>query len=266
MAKSTYISKSLSRDQIDFLNKLNEHEILYFSLQDIQSRLGESLENLNEIVENLCDKKLINRIERSKYAMSNFNDPYVLSTFIANGAVVAYWSALHLHGLTDRFPNKIFVKIPGRKKEANIFGTKVQFVSVKKEKLIANIYRGYGDKKFPLTDIEMTMIDCFDQGRYAGDLADLLKAFNNAEMNAAKLIEYVKVYNNAAIIKRMGFLAELFVKKELKDFVAFAQDYPLSNFALFDPKGEAVGDYSNKWKLRLNVSKEDILNIIHEAY
>jgi predicted transcriptional regulator of viral defense system len=266
MAKSTYISKSLRKTQIDFLNKLNEQEVLYFSLDDIQKRLGEPVEDLNETVENLCNKKLIKRIERSKYAINTFNDPYVLSTYIANDGVVAYWSALHLHDLTERFPNKIFIKIKGRKRETDIFGTKVQFVSVKNEKMTGNIYRGYGDKKFPLTDVEMTLIDCFDQSRYAGDFADLLRAFNRADMKSSILIKYLKIYKNAALIKRMGFLAETYYKKELSSFVDFAKNYPLSNYALFDAKGANVGEYSSKWKLRLNMSKVDILDVINEAY
>jgi predicted transcriptional regulator of viral defense system len=266
MSKSTYISKSLTKSQIDFLNKINEQEILYFSLDDIQDKLGESTENLNEIVENLCDKKLIKRIERSKYAINSFNDSYVLSTYIANGGVVAYWSALHLHGLTERFPNKIFIKIRGRKREANIFGARIQFVSVKDNKMIGNIYRGYGDEKFPLSDVEMTLIDCFDQRRYAGDFADLLRAFNRAEIKSSTLIKYLMVYKNAALIKRMGFLAEIYQKKELSNFLDFAKDYPLSNFALFDSRGINAGEYSSKWKLRLNINKVDILGIINEAY
>jgi predicted transcriptional regulator of viral defense system len=266
MAKSTYISKALTQEHIDFLRKLNDHEILYFSLNDIQDTLGELYPNLNEIVENLNNKKILKRIERSKYALSNYNDPYVLSNFIAPGSIVAYWSALHLHGLTERFPNKIFVKIPNRKRAADIFGTKIQFVSVANYKMTGRVVKGYGDQRFTLSDVESTIVDCFDQPRYAGDWPDLLRAFNIASMRSNKLISYSQSYANAAIIKRMGYLAELCHKKELKSFIDFALKYPLNKYSLFEPGGNDQGKHNLRWRIRQNMSEENILSCLNEDY
>jgi predicted transcriptional regulator of viral defense system len=266
MARSTYISTNLTEDQISFLRELDENEILYFSLEDLSSRLGQPRHNLNELVENLRHKGLLDRIENGEYTRPNFHDTHVLGSFISRGGVIAYWTALHQHGLTDRFPNKVFIKTTLRKRNTSIFGTKLQFVTVHPRKMVGIIWEGYGDKRYPWTDLEATMLDCFDQPRYAGDWPDLVRAFHQARMDGDKLIAYAQAYENIAVIKRMGYLATLFEKKELNAFVAFALSSVRQKYSLFEPGGPDEGMFLNEWKLRMNVSEKDIMDIIQSPY
>ncbi len=266
MAKSTYISTNLTTDQISMLRDLDEHEILYFSLEDISDRLGKPLPNINELVENLHHKGLLDRVEKGMYTRPHYHDPYVLGSFISRGGVLGYWSALHHHGLTERFPNKVFIKTTLRKRNTEIFGTKVQYVTVHPRKMLGTVWVGFGDKKYPLTDVEATLLDCFDQLRYAGDWPDLIRAFKRAEIDADKLINYASVYQNTAVIKRMGYLAELTERKDLRLFVGFALSQVKAKYSLFEPGGPDEGSFNNRWKLRLNISEEDILSIIQSPY
>jgi predicted transcriptional regulator of viral defense system len=266
MASGVYISKYLTREQLKFIKLIDENEISYFKMHKIEEQLNKEFANLNEILENLVDKDFLVRIERGKYRRYDFSDPYVLGTFIAKKGIVSYWSALHIHGLIERFPNIVFVKTPYRKRNTMVAGTKVKFVSVKKEKMAGITNSGYGNKRFPLTNIEMTLVDCFDQNRYAGPLPDLFKAFKQAPINPHKLIKYTNLYNNISIIKRMGCLAELLREEELSDFISFAQKSKNSKYNLFDPGGENTGDFNNRWKLRMNLSTEAILDMAGLSY
>ena len=266
MASGVYISKNLTREQLKFIKLIDENEIPYFNMHEIGDQLNEKFTNLNEILENLVDKDFLVRVERGKYRRYDFSDPYVLSTFIAKEGVVSYWSALHIQGLTERFPNIVFVKIPFRKRNTRVAGTKVKFVSVKKDKMAGITKAGYGNKQFPLTNIEMTLVDCFDQNRYAGPLPDLFKAFKQAPLDSNRLIRYTNIYNNISIIKRMGYLAELLRKEELSDFISFAQKRKNSKYNLFDPGGENTGEFNNRWRLRMNLSKETILDMVDLSY
>jgi predicted transcriptional regulator of viral defense system len=170
LVKSTYISAHLTDEQRALLQALDDHEVLYFSLDDLHDRVDTVFLDKNELVENLYQKGFLNRIERGVYARPQFIDIHALATFISHGGAVAYWSALHLQGLTERFPNKTFIKTGQRKRPTKIMGTQVQFVTVKPYKLREGIvHQGYGDKAFPLTDPEVTLIDCFNQPSYASD-------------------------------------------------------------------------------------------------
>jgi len=266
MGNSVYISKNITKDQLQFLKLLNENEIPYFHMHEIEKRIDHDFSNLNEILENLVDKELLVRIERGKYRRYDFSDPYVLGAFISRKGSVGYWSALHQHDLTDRFPNKIFIKTPFRKRNTKVAETKIQFVSVKENKIDGITYSGYGNRRYPLTNVEMTLVDCFDQPRYAGPLPDLLKAFYQATIDTDKLIKYLSLYNNIAIIKRMGYLAELLDRTDLSDFISFAQENINKKYNLFDPGGENNGEFNNRWRLRMNVDKNSIEEIIQSTY
>jgi len=266
MADSVYISKNLDGNQLQFMKLLEAYEILYFNMHTIEEDVNQTFENLNEILENLVDKELLYRIERGKYALNNYTNINALATFISSNSAIAYWSALHYQGLTERFPNTIFIKTTQRKRDTEILGTTVKFVSVKDSKNIGVIEEGYGDHSFKLTDVEMTLVDCFDQPRYAGDFADVIKAFANAKLTNNKLMEYTKAYNHIAVTKRLGFLAELFHANGLQSFIKYAKTQVNKRYSLLDAGGLQQGEFVNEWKLRLNVSKEQLLNMAQTEY
>jgi predicted transcriptional regulator of viral defense system len=267
MAKGTYISEHLNRSQIEFLQTLNDHEVEYFSLGDIEDQLGVSVSAVSEVVENLASKGFLQRIERGKYTRPNFKDPYVLGTFITPvESAIAYWSALHLHGLTDRFPDRILVKTTTRKKSKQIFGVNYQFVAVRKDRFVGVTTSGYGDNRYPITDREMTLIDCFDQPRYAGGLPELIRAFGLVELDQGKLITYTRTLGNISLIKRLGYLIELMERPRLRRFISFAQSQVNPRYVLFDPLGREEGHFNNRWRLRLNVSDDAIREMMNPAY
>jgi len=267
MAKSTYISENLNEDQITLLKYLEDHEILYFRLKDLKFQLPVNLvHNANELVENLYQKGLLNRIERGVYAKPNYSNINVLATFISKNSSIAYWSALHYHGLTERFPNTLFVKTTQRKRSTEILGTNIKFVTVKTTKNKGTIQEGYGDNSFNITDIEMTLVDCFDQPRYAGDFADLIKAFATANLTNNKLIAYTKAYNNIALTKRLGFLAEVFHSNKLTGFINYAKLKVNKKYSLIDAGGLQQGAFVSDWKLRLNISYQNLLQIAQNEY
>jgi len=250
---------------MDFLKYLETEEIQVFSVEDTKNFDFQG-EITNELLENLTKKDFLTRIERGKYCRANFRDENVIGTFLAKESAIAYWSALNLHGLTEQFPNKIFIQTTQLKKEVEFAGTIYQFVKIQPSKRTGIIFNGYGNYKYPVTDVEKTIVDCFDLPQYSGGFAELIRAFYNAKLNAKKLIEYCKAVNNIAVIKRLGFLAELFEKKNLSSFVKFAKSKVNRSYNLFDTFGKNTGETNNDWFLRMNLSKENIWGIVQNQY
>ena len=252
--------------QNDFVKYLEDEEIQIFEIQNLKNTLDLDNRTVNEIVENLVVKGFLSRIERGKYCRTNFRDENVIGTFLAKDSAVAYWSALNLYGLTEQFPNKIFIQTTQLKKEVEFAGTTYQFVKIQPNKKVGVIFNGYGNYKYSITDIEKTIVDCFDLPQYSGGFAELIRAFYNAKLNAQKLIDYSNAVNNIAVIKRLGFLKELFEKKNLSRFVKFAKSKVNRSYNLFDTFGENTGEPNNDWYLRMNLSKENILGIVQNQY
>ncbi|NMB36938.1 MAG: hypothetical protein GX993_02705 [Bacteroidales bacterium] len=259
------MTKFLTLEQMDFLKYLEEEEIQIFSLEDAR-KFDFGGKFTNGLLENLTRKEFLVRIERGKYCRANFRDENVIGTFLAQNGAVAYWSALNLHGLTEQFSNKVFIQTTKLKKDVEFAGVKYQFVKILPQKRIGITFNGYGNYKYPITDVEKTIVDCFDLPQYSGGFAELIRAFYNANLNADKLIEYSMAVSNVAAVKRMGFLAELFEKKHLNGFISFAKSKVNRSYTLFDTFGIKRGEISSDWRLRLNVSKADIMQIVQHQY
>ncbi len=266
MARSTYLSANLTQPQIDLLLMLDDEELNIFSLEQVKKVAGKKFSNVSELVENLVHKKILSRIERGKFCRANFRDENVIGCFLVDDGAVAYWSALNKHGLTEQFPNTIFIQTTKLKPAKTVFSTKYQFVKITKTKQIGIIKEGFGNNQYAITDVEKTIVDCFDLPQYSGGYAELLRAFNQASLDSSKLITYCKAVANKAVTKRMGLLAEMLKPEQLKSFIAFAKKEVNEKYNLFDPAGKDEGAFVNAWRLRLNIDRNRILNIVNKQY
>jgi len=266
MADSVYISSNLTKAQILFLHLLNENEIEYFTISEIEEQLSHKFNNINEVLENLVQKKFLYRLQKGYYAVKNFTNQNVIGTFISQNRPVAYWSALSIHGLTSRFPNKVFIQTIKRKRDKTIHGVNYKFVTIPERKRAGIITLSYGNNSYPITDIEKTIVDCFDLPKYSGGFDNLIAAFAHAKLNSKKMIEYAEAINNISAIKRMGFIAELLNKKGLQTFIKYAKHRVNKKYNLIDSAGEDSGEFISSWRLRLNVSRDEIINLSKELY
>ncbi len=266
MARSTYISENITGEQLRLVHELSEREIDWFRLENLQVQLKSRYANIQELVENLAHKGILKRVERGVYINSNFNEAQVIGTLLIKNGAIAYWSALHLHGLTSRFPNAIFVQSAQRKRNKTVFGVSYKFIAVSERKFTGITTNGYGNYSYAITDIEKTFVDCFDLPQYSGGFNELLTGFASAKLNSQKLIEYCGIINNIAAIKRMAFLAELLQKNGTKSFVSWARKQVNQKYNLMDSGGIETGEFVKEWRLRLNVSREELLNMATEIY
>ncbi len=262
MAKGTYVSKNISEAQLNLFKVLEEHEWDIFSLEQARAHFKDMFNDLESNLENLVQKGLLSRLERGKYCKAGFRDENVIGTWLTPDGVVAYWSALNLHGLTDQFPNKVFIQTTHKKSDKSVFGVEYRFVSLNTNKIAGTTTEGRGSHKFKITDIEKTIIDCFDRPEYSGGYEELIKAFTHTLLVSDKLVKYSQLMGNKALIKRMGYLAELSETATLNNFIAFARDQVNERYSLIDPFGENIGEFVNGWKIRLNIPKENLLRIV----
>ncbi len=262
----TYKSINVTEEQQNFLKILDEYKIEIFSSKDLSSEIFQKYTDLEKILENLVHKKFIVRLENGKFCKANFNDENVIGCFLVPGGTISYWSALNKHALTEQFPNVLFIQSTKNKPDKTILGAKYKFIRVHPRNIAGILNQGYGNLQYRITDIEKTIIDCFDLPQYSGGYAELLRAFSQAKLNSTKLIECCTAINNIAITKRIGFLAELIDKNGTKNFVKYAQQMVNRKYNVFDPLGEDVGEFINEWKLRLNISRDDIMTICKKEY
>ena len=201
------------------------------------------------------------RLEKGKFVRNSYTDDKVIANFMAPDGGIAYWTALNAHGLTEQFANRTFVQTAMRKNSIFEKSRLYEFIKVPKYKLFGYKTYGYGNHQFKMTDVEKTIIDCFDLPRYAGWYHETIKALNNAKLYQSKMIKYCKLMNNMSLIKRLGFLIDFLEKPNMNEFIQYAQNTIDNNYSLFEIGGNKEGEYNSRWKLVLNIPRDEIMEI-----
>lgn len=251
---------------LEFIRLLDEYEINIFTLTSVVKQIHHSFKNVQKIADNLTKMGLLSRIEKGKYCRHNFRDEWLIGNYLVKDGIIAYWSALNRHGLTEQFPNTIFVQTNKEKEDKTVFGIKYKFIKVAKRKLIGYGEYGIGNNQYRMSDVEKTIADCFDLPDYSGGYGELIRAFNASPLDAKKLVKYCTAINNIAVIKRIAFLGDLLKKPDFDIFLKYAKQKINERYTLFDPFGFNSGEHVSDWKIRLNISREEILDISNKMY
>jgi predicted transcriptional regulator of viral defense system len=246
----------MKKDAIILLETLDSHGIDIFAKNDLL------LKDFNDkSFRELLKQDYISLLEKGKYCRHNFRDENVIASFIVKNGGIAYWSAMHYHGLTEQIPNVMYVQTTQAKRNQVIFGVRYNFIRVKEEKLIGFKILGYGNHQFRITDIEKTIVDCFDLPEYGGGYAEIIKAFHKAELSAQKMVKYCKAIDNIAVTKRLAYLSEILNKPNMGYFYKYALSVKNEKYNLFDSSGIKKGQSNPRWNLILNMSEQEISEI-----
>ncbi len=251
---------------MELLKLLDNMELNIFSASDIKRQDVLNASELQIAFERLAKRGLISRIEKGKYCRHNFRNEFVIGNFMAGNGAIAYWSALNFYGLTEQFPNSVFVQSPFLKRDKYVFGVNYHFIKVKPGKFFGITEQGYGNELYRITDVEKTLLDCFDLPQYSGGYEELIRAFYTAKINKNRLQQYGFAMNNLAILKRMAFLSELFEMEGFNQFQNAVKKILNNRYSLIDPFGDNTGQFVAKWKIRLNIPKNNLLQIINKMY
>ena len=179
---------------------------------------------------------------------------------------IAYYSALEIHelitqpALTEQIVVNKQIK-PSRNKIKNI---EFQFIYHNKKHFFGNKKMWINDyDKVLCSDLEKTIIDCLYKPNYAGGIVEISKAIYKAkkQIDYIRLFEYAKKFESQSVIKRLGFLLELF---EIKTkIIEKMQSVKMSSYALLDPSLPKTGKRISKWNLQINCDLETVKNSIY---
>ncbi len=247
--------------QKNLLSFLDNTDWDIFSIDMLILESGLSKTQINEALRRLIKSKIIVRLEKGKYCRHNFSDENVIGCFITKNGGIAYWTAINYHGLTEQIPNVVYVQTSQSKENKTIFGVRYKFIQVKSEKLTGFKTMGYGNHQYQITDVEKTIVDCFDLPQYGGGYNEIVKAFARADLRPQKMVKYCKAINNIAIVKRLGYLCELLEKPKMDYFLKYAQSIRNEKYNLFESDGEKNGKTNRRWRLIMNMDEDEIIEI-----
>ena len=256
------VRRPLSKTESTLLASLAERGRNIFTLEDVTSTLEIPYENAKVIVSRLSNKKWLIRLARGKYIIvpleagvksQHTEHPFVIASHLVEPYYIGYWSALNYHGLSEQVPSVIFVVSSKRRKDRTILDTRFRFVTIKKSKIFELIEVNLSNSQVKISGVEKTIADCLDHPEYCGGLEEIAKAlfFDHRELDMKKIIKNAEKIGNKTIIKRLGYLLDLFKHHEYEHLF---KDVVLSKgFPKLDPKLPKRGTFDDRWKLLVNV-------------
>lgn len=246
--------------EFKILEHLDDYGLDIFSVNQLLT-INEPLYLIRRSLSRLVELGHIKKIEKGKYCKHNFNDAFVIGSFLVNKGGIAYWSAMNFHGLTEQIPNVVFVQTDQWKKNKFIFGVSYKFIQVKNEKLTGYKTEGYGNHQFTITDIEKTIVDSFDMPEHSGGYPEIIKAFSQAKLNSRKLVKYCKATDSIALVKRLAYLSEILSKPEMEYFIDYALSIKNERYTPLIPGLQQKGKTNKRWHIIVNLTEEEIINI-----
>lgn len=176
---------------------------------------------------------------------------------------LSYGSAFDLHQMVTQPQLIVYISSPRMMRSRTIQGTEFRFVRCKKEDLFG-VTEMWIDKneKVRVSDLERTLIDGLKQPIYCGGFSEVAKGFSikHQAIDPQKLIDYAIKLGVGVVNRRLGYLMELY-NIGSRIHLQFLQTTLTPTYQLLDPELPAEGQHIAKWRLRLNISQDELLAI-----
>ena len=252
----------LGKMEAAFLAKAGVHPT--FTLAFARQALGHTKDDpTSQFLERLQSKGWIRRILRGRFAVVPLSSgvdrspqlhEFVVAMELVSPAVIAYWSALNHHGMTEQLSRTVFVATdhPVRRQPEDVLGVTYKIVSLKPDKFFGITKDWIDEIPFSVTDQEKTIIDGLDLPQYVGGVSEIAKALIGfwKLLDEKKLRKYAANIGNSAVGKRLGFIMETL---GLGDVEALRTEIPRApGFSSLDPTMPKHGKYNRKWGLLIN--------------
>ncbi len=258
-------TRSLSKQEYNIISELSLKRISIIDIEEASKIFKINKKKLWDIFYRLEKKGWLERIEKGKYMVIPFQakegwleHPFILTSNLIKRYYISYRTALAHYGLTEQIPIYIFIATTERKGrlEYKLQNYVFKFVRINKSKFFGFKTELIGNKKIYIADKEKSIIDCLDKEKYAGTIIETAKALSSNRINIRKLKRYALKLKNSSLNRRLGYLLDLFKKDSsgLEENIGEHRNIYLSTI-LPAKKVEING----KWKLIINVKKEDLL-------
>jgi predicted transcriptional regulator of viral defense system len=198
-------------------------------------------------------------------------NPYVVAKELAvlankeadNAYYLSHGSAFDLHQMATQPQLVVYVSSPKMIRSLTIQGTEFKFVRCKPQHLFGLTHM-WMDKteKVCVSDLERTLLDGLKQPAYCGGFSEVAKGFciKHQSIDTHKLIGYAIKLNVGVVIRRLGYLMEIYQIGEPSQW-EFLRSKITSTYLLLDPELPADGRHIAKWRLKLNIPEAELLAI-----
>jgi predicted transcriptional regulator of viral defense system len=245
------------------LSTLFERDQYLFTSRDARRIVRRNASAANKLLHTLARQGYIQRLEKGKFilqpgmadAETVSEHEFLMAMQLVQPSYIAYWTALHYHGLTEQLANVVFVATLKQKKAMQIHGITYRFITLAKSKFFGIETQQIGGRPFQISDPEKTIVDCFAHPEYCGGVIEAAKGLWNGlherRLDLDKLTHYAERLGNRAVLKRIGYLIE-FYQVPVNGHLTRWLEHLSAGYNPLDPLGSRRGTHNARWHLLIN--------------
>ena len=267
--------KTLGPLAASLVTTLHERNRVLFDAREVKAITGLSDASARSFVRSLVDRGVVARLKPGLFILVPFElgketeymgHPWLVAKALAGGDdyYLSHGTAMDAHQMITQPQLVVYVSTPKPKRTRSIMGTEFRFVRCAKKHLFG-IEEHWATKqaKVKVSDIDRTILDGLKQPEYCGGITEVAKGLwmQREKISPDRLVEYALRLNVGAVLRRLGYLLDLY---ELgTDKTATALTNQLTNtYVPLDPILPSRGRHLHRWRLRLNVEPEELLSVV----
>ncbi|HRY86096.1 MAG TPA: type IV toxin-antitoxin system AbiEi family antitoxin [Candidatus Omnitrophota bacterium] len=269
------VAKTLGSKAALLIAALYEEKLSIFRLTDVQRILAIKKPSATNFVRKLVNRGIASRLKPGLFILVPFElgkereylgDPLIVAREIAcgKGYYFSHGSAMQIHQMLTQPQLLVYASVLKPRRPVRVLGAEFQFIHTPR-KYFFGVADHWATKEtqVKVSDLEKTVIDGLRQPEYCGGLTEVAKGLwmRHQDMNPARLIEYAKKTGVGAVVRRLGYLMELYKIGAAQDLEAL-QNTLTETYMRLDPRLLAEGKFLRRWRLQLNVSPEELLAVV----
>jgi len=177
---------------------------------------------------------------------------------------LSHATAMEIHGGVTQPQLVVYVTTLKPRRSITVQGIEFRFIHTQKKYFFGiNDYWVTKQEKVRVSNLERTIIDGLKQSEYCGGLTEAAKGLwmRHQDVNLNRLISYAIKIDIGAVIRRLGFLLELYKIGTSEDWEILSL-HLTETYVRLDPLLPSEGKFLRKWRLQLNVSPEELLSVV----
>jgi len=267
--------KTLGPQAADLVTALHEENKLLFRLKDIQRILNLDDMTARNFARKLTSRGIVTRLKPGLFILVPFElgkereytgNPLIVARELVNGGdyYLSHGTAMEIHRMVTQPQLVVHITTLQKHRPIHIMGTEFRFIPCKKESFfgLANHWVTK-QEKVTISDLERTIVDGLRQPEYCGGITEVAKGIwmRRQDIRVGSLIGYAIRINIGAVIRRLGYILELYGIGTQEDRLILL-DHITSTYVKLDPILPAEGKFIRKWRLQLNVSPNELLSVV----
>lgn len=197
------------------------HALKIFNLNDVVSVTGNE-RTAKGLLSRYLKRALIIKIRRNLYSVTELSsgvasaNHFEIASNISPTSYVAYHTAIEYHGIAHQQFFEVYVASESRFKNFEFENINYLYCH---SKIFDGVETPPLNSKIKVCNLERTIVDCLDRIDRVGGLEELIRALAMVKIvREDLLLFYLKLYNNAFLYKKVGFVLDY-----------FRQDYKLTD-------------------------------------